>query len=194
MSDKDWIQTYTGKKFYPCAPRAEDLSIVDMARALSMCCRYAGHVQRFYSVAEHATRLSRRAKKLRLSLEIQKQCLVHDNSEAYLGDVTRPLKIQPEMVGYKKAEGVLQRLIFRWTGLPEDELPEVRALDTEILGTEVAALKQPVHPDWAKTTSTGGLAAPWPGDLTSWGWPPALAEFEYLERFRELWPDWDWGD
>lgn len=44
----DWIQTFTGKAFYPLDPRAEDLEIVDVAHALSHQCRYAGHCERFY--------------------------------------------------------------------------------------------------------------------------------------------------
>lgn len=184
---KDWIQTYTGKKFFPLAPKAEDLNIRDQARALSMFCRYCGHVSKFYSVAEHSVRVSRELELRGAPLWIQQQGLVHDNTEAYLGDVTRPLKHQPAMKMYRKAEERLQRMIFAWLGLPVDESKAVKLIDTEILGTEVAVLKQPVHPEWKLTTSTGGLAEPWkhvrPDDI---GWMPWVAELQYKKRFFEL--------
>ena len=54
IHDGNWILTYSGKKFWPMAPRAEDLDIVDIAHALSNNCRYTGHVRKFYSVAQHS--------------------------------------------------------------------------------------------------------------------------------------------
>lgn len=38
----DWIQTYTGRQFWPMNPRQEDVCIEDIAHALSMLCRYNG--------------------------------------------------------------------------------------------------------------------------------------------------------
>ena len=49
----DWMQTYSGKRYYPVDPRIEDVDINDIAHALSHLCRYGGHCSRFYSVAEH---------------------------------------------------------------------------------------------------------------------------------------------
>ena len=82
-----WIQTYTGKKFSLLDPQPEDICIEDIARALSMTCRFGGHVKKFYSVAEH-------------SLEMVKlvpsphglHALLHDAGEAYIGDITSPVK------------------------------------------------------------------------------------------------------
>ena len=53
------IQTYTGKRFTPDDPRPEDLDIRDFAHSLSLLCRYNGHCQVFYSVADHSVRVSR---------------------------------------------------------------------------------------------------------------------------------------
>jgi uncharacterized protein len=183
---KDWIQTYTGKKFYPLAPTIGLLDIRDQAHALAMCCRYAGHVKRFYSVAEHAVRISMELEERGHSTEIQKWGLIHDNSEAYLGDVTRPVKHRPELAEYRKAEKHLQQLIASWLGLPLVEPEEVKLIDTEILGTEAFQLKQPIHPDWYSTTASGvQLAKPWPN--IELGWDPTVAENNYLSRFRYLW-------
>jgi hypothetical protein len=51
--DAQWLQTNSGGRFYPFNPRVEDVNIADIAHALSLLCRYGGHVDRFYSVAEH---------------------------------------------------------------------------------------------------------------------------------------------
>ena len=54
----DWILTYSGIEFWPLDPRPEDVRIEDIAHALSMQCRFAGHCDRFYSVAEHSIRVA----------------------------------------------------------------------------------------------------------------------------------------
>ena len=54
-----WIQTYTGRQFWPMDPRSHEVFIEDIAHSLSMMCRYAGHCERFYSVAEHSILLAR---------------------------------------------------------------------------------------------------------------------------------------
>ncbi len=47
----EWIQTYTGKQFWPLDPRPEDIDIEDIAHALALTCRFNGHCDYFYSVA-----------------------------------------------------------------------------------------------------------------------------------------------
>lgn len=54
----DWMQTYTGRRFYPLDPRSDEIDPADIAHALSLLCRYGGHVDRFYSVAEHCVLMS----------------------------------------------------------------------------------------------------------------------------------------
>lgn len=39
----DWIQTYTGLRFYSMEPSHEDVCIEDIAHALSLICRFGGH-------------------------------------------------------------------------------------------------------------------------------------------------------
>ena len=82
-----WIETYTGRKFFPLNPRARDLCIEDIAHALAMTCRYNGHCSEFYSVAQHSCIVSD------LCEERWKMAgLMHDAAEAYLGDVVSPVK------------------------------------------------------------------------------------------------------
>ena len=55
MSERgNWMQTFTGGRFYPSDPRYEDIHIEDIAHGLSMTCRFGGQCDHFYSVAEHS--------------------------------------------------------------------------------------------------------------------------------------------
>jgi hypothetical protein len=48
MRNGDWIQTYSGKKFWPLDPRPEEIFVEDIVHALSVLCRYGGHCTSFY--------------------------------------------------------------------------------------------------------------------------------------------------
>lgn len=204
MAAKDWIQTYSGDKFFPLRPWENRLKPRDVARALSMQCRYAGHVSRFYSVAEHSCRvadivrtesdcwkLASAWERLTGRVLYCAECLTnirwafaHDWSEAFLGDVTRPLKHTPEMNGYRAVEKEVQAWIVFLLSLPPGEPAVVKEADTRILGTEAYQLKSPIHPDWGKTTATGELPKPIPG--LRLGWSQRKAERKFLRLYQRL--------
>lgn len=186
---KSWIQTRSGKKFYPLDPDPDAICIEDIASALSKICRYTGHVSRFYSVAEHSYWVSQRVAELAPGQDwMARWGLMHDATEAYIADVSRPLKHLPAFEEYRKAEAHLQAVIAAKFGLPPGEPPLVKAVDTEMLGTEVAQLMQPLHPEWQLTTSTGGLSEPikWILDGYTLGVQPSAAEEMFMKRFRDL--------
>ena len=99
MSERngDWMQTFTGRQFWPLDPRAAEISIEDVAHSLAMQCRYAGHALRFYSVAEHSVLVSRS-----LPEPFKLWGLLHDAAEAYVLDVIRPIK--GSLAGYAEIE------------------------------------------------------------------------------------------
>lgn len=109
--DHPWIETFTGKRFTFGEINPDLIDINDIAHALSMQCRYAGHCRRFWSVSEHSVLVMRH-----LSLggwdnhRLLKAALLHDASEAYLGDVTRPLKLQ--LTDYRIIEEQVQDAIY----------------------------------------------------------------------------------
>lgn len=187
---KDWTQVSGGQKFHPLDPKPEEIHFVDIATALSNICRYGGHVKRFYSVAEHSYLVSLRVEELGGDLYEQKWALLHDASEAYLGDIVRPLKYQPLFAEYLKYEKRLQAMIVGKFDLAPLEPDIVKACDWEMLGTEVDQLKRPIHPDWGATTSTGKLPEPlvhghW--GMRKLGQPPERAFHLFVERFHILW-------
>ncbi|MBF0612521.1 MAG: hypothetical protein HQL55_15470, partial [Magnetococcales bacterium] len=78
----NWIQTFTGRQFWPLAPVLEHIHVQDIAHALSLLCRFNGHCQKFYSVAEHSLHVA-----TILPPELAGWGLLHDASEAYLADL-----------------------------------------------------------------------------------------------------------
>ncbi len=92
--DRRWIQTYGGRKFHPIIPDPKTVDIVCIAHALSHICRFGGHCDPFYSVAEHCWRVWQLAvDKCPLNQAVQLYALLHDAAEAYLiGDVVHPVK------------------------------------------------------------------------------------------------------
>ena len=73
-------------------PEPATIDLSDIAHALAHTCRYGGHCKRFYSVAEHAVLVSRRLEEQGASNRRLRAGLHHDDSEAYLGDIPRPMK------------------------------------------------------------------------------------------------------
>lgn len=131
------IMTYTKKMFDPLHPKVELINIEDIAHALSMLCRANGHFRSFYSVAQHSINCMKEAKARGYSDRIQLACLLHDASEAYLSDVTRPVK--GELPRYKEIEAPLQETIWnKWLGenLTEEEQKLVFDIDDAILAHE----------------------------------------------------------
>ncbi len=131
------IMTYTKKMFDPLHPKAELIDIEDIAHALSMLCRANGHFKSFYSVAQHSINCMKEAEARGYSERIQLACLLHDASEAYLSDVTRPVKA--ELPRYKEIEAPLQEMIWKkWLGesLTAEERKHVFDIDDAILAHE----------------------------------------------------------
>lgn len=127
--DSGMMSTYTRRRINPLKMTPEDVDIRDIARALTMQCRYAGHVGRFYSVAEHSVFVSNALRGTGLELA----GLLHDAAEAYLGDLIRPLKHGPMGEAYLEAEEHVERCIAQAFGLPHPMPPEVLEADRKVL-------------------------------------------------------------
>ena len=166
-----WIQTYTGKQFWPIDPRAEDVCIEDIAHSLSMMCRYAGHCERFYSVAEHSVLLSSY-----VADEFKLAALLHDASEAYLVDVPRPVK--PHLAGYYDAEKRVMDAVCDKFGLPKEFAQEIHDADKAILTDEMQQNMKPTAVTWESETAPLGI------DLEYW--TPEEAEIQFLTMFGML--------
>ena len=172
MHTEACIQTYTGQYFDILNPKVRGVNIVDIAHALSQLCRFTGHTSKFYSVAQHSVTVSRHVPK---GMELDG--LLHDASEAYMADISRPLKHAPEMSRYRTAEKTLSRVIERRFGLSA-EPKEVKHVDRRMCATEMRDLMGSTPYDF-------GLGVV-PFDFIIRGQYPLEAEEEFLERFYEL--------
>ncbi|MDK4725655.1 hypothetical protein [Rhizobium phaseoli] len=169
----DFMQTATGRKFWPMDPRAEEVFIEDIAHSLSLQCRYAGHCLRFYSVAEHSVLMARH---LRWEgVEVALWAMLHDASEAYLVDVPRPVK--PYLDGYKAAEAKVMAAVCDRFGLPHEMPAVVHDADNRIIADELVNL---VPMDWHARYAGEELGV----ELRFWS--PEKAEEEFMATFEAL--------
>lgn len=148
-----YITTYSKKPLDPVTARADEIMIADIAHPLSLMCRANGHFPYFYSVAQHCINCVKEAKARGYSERVQLGCLLHDASEAYLSDVTRPIK--QLLPYYLEVEERLQNLIFdKWIAptLTEEERRQIFEIDDvllyhefkEIMGERVSETHSPL--------------------------------------------------
>lgn len=171
----DFMQTFTGRKFWPLDPRPGEIDILDIAHALAMQCRYGGHSRNFYSVAEHCVHVSRWLSEMGESKKTALVGLLHDATEAYLVDLPRPVKAS--FPDYKSAEDRLWRVIARRYGLPEAMPAKVHEADNRILADEIRQNMVPM--DWHDKHDD-------PLGIRLQFWSPDRAETEFLLEFVRL--------
>ena len=131
---KSCITTYTGARFDPTRPKAEDIHIEDIAHALSLICRGNGHVKHFFSVGQHSLHCAGEALARGHSARVAMACLLHDASEAYMSDVPRPFKA---FLGeYRALEDRFMGVVYeKYLGTPltPEEEALVRQIDDHML-------------------------------------------------------------
>ena len=128
------ITTYSKVHFTPLEPKEEEILLEDIVHAQSLMTRANGHFPEFYSVAQHSIACGKEAAARGYSGRVILACLLHDASEAYLSDITRPVKA--ELDGYHKMEETLQNAIYRkfLGNLPtEEERKAVKNVDDTCL-------------------------------------------------------------
>ncbi|MEL7941006.1 phosphohydrolase [Pseudomonas delhiensis] len=82
-----WILTNSGQRFDILEPNSSMVQPQDIAHSLAMQCRFNGHCGTFYSVAQHCIIVASL-----VPAEYKLQALLHDATEAYIGDIVRPVK------------------------------------------------------------------------------------------------------
>jgi hypothetical protein len=168
------ITTYTGKYFDILNPEVYEFDINEIAVALSNLCRYTGHVNRFYSVAEHSVLVSRL-----VPSDLALTGLLHDASEAYLGDVSSPLKkLLPE---YKAIEERVERAIADYFSIPFPYPEEIKKADKRMYWNERKSVADNGirdglwHQEFAAARKVDAV-----------GLPPHLARKSFLRRYKEI--------
>lgn len=165
------IQTFTGKYFNLVDPEPEQVCIEDIAHALSNIARFTGHSEFFYSVAQHCVLGSRV-----IVPELARDFLMHDAAEAYLGDVSSPLKqLLPE---YKVIEARVEDCIFEKFGVHFS--PTIKRMDLRMLAAERKALLKDIGGEWDILKGFN------PAPVHIEPWTPEVAERLFLQRANEL--------
>jgi hypothetical protein len=106
------FRTFTGGMIDLEEPQANDICLEDIAKGLSNVCRFAGQLHQFYSVAQHCVLVASL-----VPSHLKFHAILHDATEAYLGDVSRGLKHSHFMAGYRTLEERLDRLIHSRFGI-----------------------------------------------------------------------------
>ena len=177
-------QTYSRKIVDLDSPKIEDICIGDIARSLSLQCRFNGHVSSFYSVAEHSVRCSWLARELYSGTVdyfayIRRWCLMHDAAEAYIGDLTRPVK-QKINGRFAKLEMLFEHLVAEAFDLALPYPEEVKEIDDTLVITEARDI-MPGGPAW----DWGYKIAPLLECIIPWS--PGVAEETFLQEYKDLW-------
>lgn len=147
---KDWMATFSGHAVFPLDLKQEDIRLEDIAHSLAQQARYNGHCKFIYSVGQHCLLISEALKRDGHGIMIQKIGLMHDASECYTGDITRPMKnsLNHEFQRRAKYDGkilkdiehdVQKRIALRFA-LPFPWGNTVETYDTRITQDEKAQL------------------------------------------------------
>jgi uncharacterized protein len=131
-----YLQTVSGRWVNPFDPDPDQLDAGDIARALANQCRFGGHSRVFYSVAQHSVIVSELVEQRGGDAEDVFAALMHDASEAYLGDMPHPIKHRSSLgAAFKAAEDHLEAALRERFRIKAD-VPEIKRADRALLATE----------------------------------------------------------
>ncbi|WP_192385146.1 hypothetical protein [Mesorhizobium silamurunense] len=136
------IMLHSGAWLDLLSPHTSAFTIEDIAHGLALQCRYAGQCLDFYSVAEHSLLVSD------LVEEDPLAALLHDAAEAFLGDITRPLKQM--LPDYRQIETEMQRAIAERFGISTQSSAAIKRADLRVLAAEQAQIMPAGTDEWAK--------------------------------------------
>jgi hypothetical protein len=174
-----FLQTVSGRWVNPFDPDPDQLDPGDIARALANVCRFGGHCRAFYSVAQHSVIVSEQVELRGGDVEDVFAALMHDATEAYLGDMPHPLKHRsPLGAAFKEAEEHLERAIRERFAIKPD-VPEIKRVDRSLLATERRAFSAE---DWHWPELDGVEAL----DLELHAWAPDEAAEAFMRRYADL--------
>ncbi len=210
----DWLQSFTGRHVWPLDMRPEDIDLRDIARSLSLQCRFGGACLWFYCVAEHCVRASYLVESWGGNPIEVLAANDHDASEYACVDVPRPFK--RNLSGYAEIEAGVVVAVEAWAGLPHGacSLPIVKRADEVMLTTEKRDHMAPPPAAWGLAQGIAHEPLRW--RINAWtfvgffGWAtasivgtarefacrgPAAAVVRAWDALREFahsgpWPSW----
>jgi len=126
-----FMTTYTGKRVHFLELTPDEVDIRDIAHHLSLLCRFTGACRWFYSVAEHSIRVAEL-----VPTELRLSALLHDATEAYINDISRPVKYSHKLDSTEAA--IMSVIVDKYSINPT--APEIKEADNVLLATEARDL------------------------------------------------------
>ena len=167
------VSTKSGRRVALLNPSPAQIVIGDIAHGLAHQCRFNGQTSKFYSVAQHSFLVASI-----LPRELRLAGLLHDASEAYLGDVVQPLKdLLPE---YQSIEANFCKVLGERFGVNLQHNDAIRHADLVVLATERRDLMPMDTADWS---SIAGIT---PMSRTIKPMSPDAAAAQFMEMFFTL--------
>jgi uncharacterized protein len=154
-----------------------DINIPDIAHHLSLQCRFIGACKHPYSVAQHSIYVALRVFLLTRDDNLARKALLHDGSEAYLGDVARPIKVTPMFELYRNVEEQIQRRVWLRFGLSPDGNELIEQVDNELLAIECETLFSPPLIPQTSSNVPPAHEVNWTVKIPAWDWHVARKTF-----------------
>lgn len=180
-----WIETHSGIQFNLIEPSTDMVKIFDIAHHLAHINRFTGALKSFYSVAEHSY-LASMQKQDSIDKELALYLLIHDAHEAYVGDISSPLKAALknhngndafETIEHGIQDAICNKLKLTYP-YPSWIQKEVKRIDARMLATEKRDLLESKL-EWANEAMPYDFKLHFPAD-------PQKAKAQFLRRFNEL--------
>jgi uncharacterized protein len=170
----NFIETYTGRAFFPLAPRVEDVTVIDVAHHLSNQNRYSGATEFYYSTAQHCCLLYDYVEQVLKGSPLDCfQILHHDDAETYLVDMPRPVK--QHMPQFRIWDRNIQMCVRSAIGIGDVPIPPWQDdLDSRIIVDERAQVMSESDNDWQHDLEPLGIEIK--------PWLPVIAEQNFLMR------------
>lgn len=178
----DGLQVRGGQIVRPYDLRPGDIDVDDVAHSLANTCRFTGHLEWHYSVAQHCCYVSDRL--WREPVEIQLAGLLHDSPEYVLGDMAGPTKKNTRLGReYRRVEGPAEAVCELAFGLPAGIFhdPRVKDADVDLQIAEAKALLPP-H-EWHNEADPALVRMI---RKNRWAPVPEMAKYEFMARYLRL--------
>lgn len=180
-----FISTYSGKAFDLLNPTPDMIDVNDIAHHLSLINRFTGATREPYSVAQHSVLVAMVVENKLPKTSLPLGALLHDCHEAFIGDISTPMK---DLIGRNRINRFsveIDRAIAEaLMGDPDDRClmihPAVKNADLRMLATEKRDLLEPSEREWEWTKDVE------PYDFKITPWPAQTAEEKFLEVFHKL--------
>lgn len=171
---RPYVQHQSGNKLWLDNLDDNKYNINDIAHSLANQCRYAGHCDIYYSVAQHSVLCSQMCYK-----EVALEALMHDCGESVMPDIARPVKYF--IPGIREFDDRISASMFKYFNLQWPLDTRVHEVDNRMLATEARQFMSNSNIDeW----DVIGKLEPYKITITSWR--PEFAKQMFLDRYQYL--------